>query len=140
VPVLRLKDVPQETKAIAEQLFGAQEVQSSKLSAQRVGLQEFYERKASESGAPRAGKSSPAPARHSSSLRPPPEGAAAVVDGVVDGKDGGGESAEKGEREERAKEPEPAREERESKAVKGAGKRSRNQFGLLIGIGMVLAI
>ncbi len=53
VRAVRLEDVPEDPKAIAEQLFGAQAVQSSPLAAPRVGWRQRDEEKAVEESASR---------------------------------------------------------------------------------------
>jgi hypothetical protein len=49
--VLRLEEVPQDPKEIAEQLFGAQAVRISQMLEPRMGWRQLYERQTPEAGA-----------------------------------------------------------------------------------------
>ncbi|AGP37688.1 hypothetical protein BE04_19900 [Sorangium cellulosum] len=117
--VLRLGDVPHEPKEVAEQLFGAQEVRGARQPVM-AGWQPFDGQPGSERGAARAVEGAPARA-----------GAARGDGGVAVGA-GTGRTIERAKR--------PAVREAEIEGATAAIDRSRRQLGLLIGVGVALAI
>ncbi|WP_437731301.1 hypothetical protein [Sorangium sp. So ce1335] len=147
--VLRLGDVPHQPKEVAEQLFGAQEVRGVRQPVM-TGWQPLDRQPAPEGGAPRAVEGAPARAGHTSAREGKPLAGAGDAAGVLGGErserasaasHGGGRvavGAVAGGTSERAKTP--AAREAQIEAATAAINRSRRQLGLLIGVGVALAI
>ncbi|WP_437753065.1 hypothetical protein [Sorangium sp. So ce1389] len=147
--VLRLGDVPHDPKEVAEQLFGAQEVRGVRNPLLATRWQRFEGEPVPEREAPRSIEGAPARAGHTSGEGQPLAGAgdaaarpgggrseqttmAARSDGGIAARAGSGRAFE------RAKGL--ATRGTEMEGVTEAINRSRRQLGLLIGVGVALAI
>ncbi|WP_437312429.1 hypothetical protein [Sorangium sp. So ce385] len=146
--VLRLGDVPHEPREVAEQLFGAQEVRGARQPVM-AGWQRVDGGPAPERGAARAVAGAPARAGHTSDEGQPLAGmgdAAGALGGeriervemAARGDGAVAVGARSGRTNERAKGLAAA--ETEIEVVTEDLTRSRRQLGLLIGVGVALAI
>jgi hypothetical protein len=139
VPVYRLEDVPTDPREIAEQLFGASAVRASQMSELRMGWQQRFGNSGGEAEARRESDGGPTVSALIPSLRPPAIGSESEAIAVEIGEDG----SEKLPKRESGSVPGAVTRGGAEAGLKPAAagrKKAGNQFGLLIGIALVLAV
>lgn len=143
VPLFRIDDIPHDPTGIARELFGAREVRASSLADTRMGWQHRYGSQPPHIEAQQNRQSSSPSAVRTAGRRSAPDGDIEVVVEVVDDFASSSESRDSGVVTGATKKvdgPKKLADGNEVTPERGASKKSRNQFGLLIGIAAALAV
>jgi hypothetical protein len=143
VPLFRIEDIPHDPADIAGQLFGAREARASYLADPRVGLHHRYGAQPPLTEAQRERQSVSPSGMRASGRHSAPNGAVEVAVEAVDNRARSSANRDSGAVTGATKNvdaPKALGDGKESIPERGAPKKSRNQFGLLIGIAAALAI